>query len=115
MNAPSDVSARLDRVETQLGELLAVTRGLADQQAAARRTRDELLADAMPVLTGLSRKRMIAGVLEEGTDAVDRDGGSAAAAVICAMKGARIIRAHNVRATWEAMQVVRATLEEGHV
>lgn len=54
MNAPSDVSARLDRVETQLGELLAVTRGLADQQAAARRTRDELLADAMPVLTGLS-------------------------------------------------------------
>ena len=75
----------------------------------------QILDLGYPVLTGLSRKRMIAGVLEEGTDAVDRDGGSAAAAVICAMNGARIIRAHNVRATWEAMQVVRATLEEGHV
>ncbi|MEK9711550.1 MAG: dihydropteroate synthase [Thalassolituus sp.] len=64
-----------------------------------------------PLLTGLSRKRMIADVLNADDD---RDGASAAAAVVCAMKGARIIRAHNVKATWDALQVVRATMDEGH-
>lgn len=68
-----------------------------------------------PILTGLSRKRMIAGVLKSDAAIEDRDSASAAAAVICAMKGARIIRAHNVKATWEALQVVTATLGEGHV
>jgi len=64
-----------------------------------------------PLLTGLSRKRMIADVLNADDD---RDGASSAAAVVCAMKGARIIRAHNVKATWDALQVVRATMDEGH-
>lgn len=68
-----------------------------------------------PILTGLSRKRMIAGVLKSDAAIEDRDSASAAAAVICAMKGARIIRAHNVKATWEALQVVTATLGEGNV
>lgn len=73
---------------------------------------DQIASLGFPLLTGLSRKRMIGALL---TDSADRDGASAAAAVICAMKGARIIRAHNVKATWEALQVVRATLGEGHV
>lgn len=68
-----------------------------------------------PLLTGLSRKRMIAAILNGDEAPEQRDGASAAAAVICAMKGARIVRAHDVKATWEALQVVRATLGEGHV
>ena len=75
---------------------------------------EQIAALGYPLLTGLSRKRMIADVLNISGDAVERDDASAAAATVCAMKGARIIRAHNVKKTWEAMQVVNATLREGH-
>ena len=75
---------------------------------------EQIAALGYPLLTGLSRKRMIADVLNSSSDASDRDDASAAAATLCAMKGARIIRAHNVRKTWEALQVVNATLREGH-
>ena len=76
---------------------------------------EQISALGFPVLTGLSRKRMIAAILNGDEAPEQRDGASAAAAVICAMKGARIVRAHDVKATWEALQVVRATLGEGHV
>lgn len=75
---------------------------------------EQIAALGYPLLTGLSRKRMIADVLNASDDATDRDDASAAAATVCAMKGARIIRAHNVKKTWEALQVVNATLREGH-
>ena len=75
---------------------------------------EQIAALGYPLLTGLSRKRMIADVLNASGDATERDDASAAAATVCAMKGARIIRAHNVKKTWEAMQVVNATLREGH-
>lgn len=75
---------------------------------------EQIAALGYPLLTGLSRKRMIADVLNASGDATERDDASAAAATLCAMKGARIIRAHNVRKTWEALQVVNATLREGH-
>lgn len=70
----------------------------------------ELLDMGLPLLTGLSRKRMIAGVLDEGVSAEERDPASMAAAVICAMHGAAIIRTHNVGLTRDALRVVRATL-----
>ena len=70
----------------------------------------ELLELGLPLLTGLSRKRMIAGVLDEGVSAEERAPASMAAAVICAMHGAAIIRTHNVGLTRDAMRVVRATL-----
>lgn len=76
---------------------------------------EQISALGFSVLTGLSRKRMIAAILNGDEAPEQRDGASAAAAVICAMKGARIVRAHDVKATWEALQVVRATLGEGHV
>jgi dihydropteroate synthase len=76
---------------------------------------EQISALGFPVLTGLSRKRMIAAILNGDEAPEQRDGASAAATVICAMKGARIVRAHDVKATWEALQVVRATLGEGHV
>ncbi len=75
---------------------------------------EQITALGYPLLTGLSRKRMIADVLNASNDATERDDASAAAATVCAMKGARIIRAHNVKKTWEALQVVNATLREGH-
>lgn len=75
---------------------------------------EQIAALGYPLLTGLSRKRMIADVLNASGDATERDDASAAAATLCAMKGARIIRAHNVKKTWEALQVVNATLREGH-
>lgn len=63
----------------------------------------------LPVLAGLSRKRMIAEVTGVA-QADQRVIGSVAGAVICAMKGASIIRVHDVRETAEALRVVAATL-----
>ena len=65
-----------------------------------------LAADGLPVLAGLSRKRMI-GVLT-GRAEGERLAGSLAAAVIAARNGARIIRAHDVRETVDALKVVAA-------
>jgi dihydropteroate synthase len=62
----------------------------------------------LPLLIGLSRKSMIAGVLNNAP--VDkRVLGSVAGAVIAAMNGARIIRVHDVQETVEALKVVQAT------
>lgn len=68
----------------------------------------------LPILAGLSRKRMI-GAATGQQEAAQRVIGSVAGAVICAQKGARIIRVHDVKATVEAMQVVNATIKEGYV
>jgi dihydropteroate synthase len=65
-----------------------------------------LAADGLPVLAGLSRKRMIGALT--GRAEGDRMAGSLAAAVVAAMRGARIIRAHDVRETVDALAVVAA-------
>lgn len=75
---------------------------------------DSLQILQLPLLTGLSRKRMI-GAATGQAEAADRVLGSVSGAVICALKGARIVRVHDVRETVEALQVVRATLREGYV
>jgi dihydropteroate synthase len=63
----------------------------------------------VPVLVGLSRKSMIAGVLNNAS--VDnRINGSVAGAVIAAMKGAKILRVHDVKETSDALKVVQATM-----
>ncbi len=67
----------------------------------------QLAADGQPVLAGLSRKRMI-GTLT-GRDGPERLAGSLAAAVVAALNGARIIRAHDVRETVDALRVVAGT------
>jgi dihydropteroate synthase len=63
-----------------------------------------IVADGLPVLAGLSRKRMIGSLT--GRAEGDRLAGSLAAAVVAAIKGARIIRAHDVRATVDALAVL---------
>lgn len=70
---------------------------------------DRFHAMNFPVLIGLSRKSMIAGVLGDPAPN-ERLAGSVAGAVIAAMAGAQIIRVHDVKATVDAMQVVKATL-----
>ncbi|WP_407642961.1 dihydropteroate synthase [Corallincola holothuriorum] len=63
-----------------------------------------------PLLVGLSRKSMIGQVLNN--DISERVIGSVAGAVIAAMKGCHIVRVHDVKETVEAMNIVRATLQE---
>ena len=74
----------------------------------------ELQSFGLPLLTGLSRKRMIGQATGAG-DAADRVSGSVTAAVICAQKGANIVRVHDVKQTVEALNVVIATQREGNV
>jgi dihydropteroate synthase len=70
--------------------LLAGLRGLADL--------------GVPVLVGLSRKRMI-GVLTGEDEPLTRLHGSVAAAVLAAERGAVILRVHDVAATRQALAV----------
>ncbi|BET98398.1 dihydropteroate synthase [Xenorhabdus taiwanensis] len=64
----------------------------------------------LPILAGMSRKSMIGQLLNVPPQ--ERVAGSVACAVIAAMKGAQIIRVHDVKETVQAMQVVHATLSE---
>jgi len=66
----------------------------------------ELVADGHPVLIGLSRKSTVGKLT--GREAGDRVHGSVALAVIAALKGARIIRAHDVAATVDALKITAA-------
>jgi dihydropteroate synthase len=66
----------------------------------------ELAADGPPVLVGLSRKSTIGKLT--GREPGERVYGSVALAVIAALKGARIIRAHDVAATVDALKVAMA-------
>lgn len=63
----------------------------------------------LPVLVGVSRKAMI-GALLNGRLASERMQGSVAAAVIAAIKGAKIVRVHDVAATVEALKIAQAVL-----
>jgi dihydropteroate synthase len=74
-----------------------------------RRLRELTLTD-VPLLAGLSRKSLVGKLT--GRAAGERTWGSVALAVIAAMNGARIIRAHDVAATVDALKVV-AALEGG--
>jgi len=63
--------------------------------------------DGLPVLAGLSRKRLIGALT--GRAEGERLAGSLAAAVVAAINGARIIRAHDVRETVDALAVLAAS------
>jgi len=77
-----------------------------EHNLALLRRLGELAADGPAVLVGLSRKSML-GTLT-GRAAGERLYGSVALAVIAALNGARIIRAHDVAATVEALKVTAA-------
>jgi dihydropteroate synthase len=69
---------------------------------------DELSATGLPVLVGVSRKSLVGALL--GQPAQHRLYGSLALAVFAAVRGAVIIRAHDVRATVEALRAVTPLL-----
>ncbi|OBX02989.1 dihydropteroate synthase [Gallibacterium genomosp. 3] len=62
-----------------------------------------------PVLIGLSRKSMIGNILDKPVD--QRVIGSVAGALIAVMKGAQIVRVHDVEATVDALRIWQATIK----
>lgn len=73
---------------------------------------DRLAGLGVPVLAGLSRKRMI-GTLTGQESPSARVHGSVAAAVLAADRGARILRVHDVAATRDALAVQQAVSAAG--
>jgi dihydropteroate synthase len=71
----------------------------------------ELAAGGPPVLVGLSRKSTVGKLT--GREPDERVYGSVALAVIAALKGARIIRAHDVAATVDALKIAAAVAGQG--
>jgi dihydropteroate synthase len=77
--------------------------------AALLRGLDALAAEGWPLLVGLSRKSMLGRILDK--PAVERVYGSVTLAVMAVLKGARIVRAHDVAATVDALKTVSAMQE----
>ena len=70
---------------------------------------DRLAAEGLPVLVGLSRKSMIGKLI--GREVNERLPASLALAVLAVTRGARIVRAHDVAATHDALAMVAAVEE----
>ena len=62
-------------------------------------------------LLGVSRKRIIAHLLDRETTAGERASGSVGIALFGAMKGAKVLRVHDVRETYDALLTFTAMLE----
>jgi dihydropteroate synthase len=77
-----------------------------EQSMIALARLDELAAFGLPLLVGASRKRFIASVTP--SEPQQRLGGSLAAHLLAAQRGAAVIRAHDVAETVQALRVARA-------
>ncbi|UCE76885.1 MAG: dihydropteroate synthase, partial [Gammaproteobacteria bacterium] len=64
---------------------------------------DRLTEPGLPLVVGLSRKSMIGKLLH--LDIAERLPASIALAVLAVERGARLVRAHDVAATWQALQM----------
>ncbi|MBR0898126.1 dihydropteroate synthase [Bradyrhizobium tropiciagri] len=82
----------------------------AEQSMVALARLSELNAFRLPVLVGASRKRFISTIVP--SEPQQRIGGSLAAHLIAAQHGARIIRAHDVAETVQALRVAAAIEEQ---
>lgn len=71
----------------------------------------ELQSFGLPLLVGASRKRFISTVVP--SEPHQRLGGSIAAHLLAAQNGAKIIRAHDVAETVQALRVAAAIREQG--
>jgi dihydropteroate synthase len=72
---------------------------------------DRLVETGFPVLVGVSRKSFLGKILgEKGAppQSGDRLEATLAAQIVAQVKGARVIRAHDVKAAWRAMSTVLA-------
>ena len=70
---------------------------------------DKLVALGHPLLVGVSRKRMI-GELLGREEPLERVTGSVAVATLAALKGASVVRVHDVRPTVESLDITMALL-----
>ena len=77
-----------------------------EQSMTALARLDELKCFDLPVLVGASRKRFIASV--SPSEPRERLGGSIAAHLLAAQRGAKIIRTHEVAETLQALRVAAA-------
>ncbi len=80
-----------------------------EQSMTALARLDELQSFGLPLLVGASRKRFIASIVP--SEPQERLGGSIAAHLIAARRGARIVRTHDVAETVQALRVA-AAIEE---
>ena len=71
---------------------------------------EEIVAIGLPTLVAVSRKDFVGETLDAAKE--NRLEGSIAAAVACVLKGARIVRMHDVAATVAAMRMTEAILGE---
>jgi dihydropteroate synthase len=74
----------------------------------------DTIANAFPgnaLLVGVSRKSFIGKILD-GAAPDERLSGSLAAAVVAVMNGARIVRAHDVKATVDAIRIASAVMAQ---
>ena len=67
---------------------------------------EELVRFGLPVLVGASRKKFISTIVP--SEPQQRLGGSLAAHLLAAQRGAKIIRAHDVAETVQALRVAAA-------
>ena len=82
-----------------------------EHNLALFRALPELAATGLPILVGVSRKRMIGTILadngiDRGVD--ERMVGSVALALLAAQRGATVVRVHDVKQTADALRVWRA-------
>lgn len=77
-----------------------------DHNLALLRNLSEVKVHDLPLLVGLSRKRMIGTITGRGMQ--DRMVGSVAAALLAVQRGADILRVHDVGATVDALKVLAA-------
>ncbi|MGH8268232.1 MAG: dihydropteroate synthase, partial [Steroidobacteraceae bacterium] len=77
-----------------------------EHNLALLRRLGELTAGELPVLVGLSRKSLVGKLT--GRPEGERVNGSVVLAVVAALKGARLVRAHDVAPTVEALKLVAA-------
>ena len=106
----------VDRMNAALAHGIVESRILLDPGFGFGKTRahnialiqhlDELNVIGLPLLVGLSRKSVLGSIT--GADEGQRLYASIAASVISAMKGAKILRVHDVKATVDALKVVTA-------
>jgi dihydropteroate synthase len=105
-----------ERVEACLGTGLAAERIVVDPGFGFGKTVEhnlellrrlgEVSVRGLPILAGLSRKSLVGTLTARPRG--ERLHGSVALAVIAALNGARILRAHDVAATVDALRVVSA-------
>jgi dihydropteroate synthase len=85
-----------------------------EHNIALLRQLDRFRALGVPVLAGLSRKSFLGRIA--GIEAAEeRVCASVAAAILAVQRGAKIVRVHDVKATRDALQIVKAIEGENNV